>query len=81
MNMEKHGETIINALVQRLLDEKQINLTVEIKGIDQAEEIIDWIYNKNHPFKSQLISANWDMEQNPKGTIDKLNRILAILNE
>lgn len=75
------GETILDGLVARLVEEKSVLLEVEITTVEQAEEIVDWIYSTNHPFKTKLLRADWGLETNPKGTQNKLSRIMDILEE
>lgn len=57
------GENINNPVedfLNSLLSKKKIILEVEIKTIEEAEEIVKWMYSKNPPLKSSLQSIHWD---------------------
>lgn len=47
---------------QSLLDRGEIILTVELKTLKDAEQILEWMYASDKPMTSELLQISWNSQ-------------------
>jgi hypothetical protein len=76
-----NGEAIIEGMITKLIEAKPLYIQVNVDTREQAQELIEWVYAKPSPFKTEMIEVCWDKEMVPVGTSDTLNKILEALSD
>lgn len=78
----KRAQENVKAMNEALVTHGIITLTVEVKTIEEAEELWDWLYSKDQDvMKSNLTALTWKppMSQNMVNAFDQL--VAVILTE
>ena len=57
----EEAQKMADSMVQSFIDKSPLLLTVTVSNAEQAEQILDWMYNStNSPMKAKLDSVAWD---------------------
>lgn len=69
--LEIHQSTL-----QRLVEERTLLLTVEVNTVEDADQILTWMYCKDEkPMSADLLSISWDKVPASKKVVDLIERL------
>ncbi len=75
MNSSKAND-MIDSMCNHLINSSPVYLKVNITDNEQAEQIIEWMFNKNQELiKAELLEVAWDQELVSKEDAESIRRI------
>lgn len=77
--MPTPGELIIDDQANMLIEKGTLTLTVKVETKEQANEIIEWMYSTEKPFKTELIEVAWDKQTVPSQVVESIRQLQAAL--
>ena len=80
MNKDE-ANNIKNSLISKLIEKKEILLTVNITTEEQANEILQWMYGNDKPMKTELLELSWDKSTVSTKEAELLNALKQTLLE
>lgn len=73
------SDDVIDQMARMFVQKKRLLLTVEVSSEEEAIQLIEWMYAKDKPMKSNLLEVSWDKATVAKDVADAIDALTSAL--